>query len=189
MVKVLRARRDRKFKSHGEILYGADYLEDLADLGSDINDRVKNWMALREAKAVLLSILHVNTWEALRGIGIDVSALRDAVRYQCPYTQHEYFWMMPISLFGDVEKYKEKAKETLPDWKVDHAFDFEYTCFATSCESPVDWYFGDVTSLFMGSGYTVGTLYTDGSRNRRRLRVRLSDGNWFMVETWEWFNK
>ena len=176
---VIKARRGKQYKPEiGDILQGEKWFEPIGDIRQDNLD------------AVCLGVLAVNTWYVLEKLGVKVDDFKEAVKYICPYLDHGFFWCMPVALCGGIDKYRYKAREAFGKMYADYAFDTKFINHTGDIgRTPLDWELSDVTRLWMGSGYTVCTLISDGSRSRVRVRVRLDNGDWILVETWEWYNK
>jgi len=175
---VVKARGNQKYKPKiGDILYGEKWFESI----KEVEDKLQ---------AVLLGALAVNTWYVLEKLGVQVEDLKKEIEYTCPYLDHQFYWCMPVALCGDIEKYRANAREAFGKMYADYSFDTSFINHAGGLgENPIKWELSDVTRLWMGSGYTVGTLISDGSRGRQRVSVPLDNGDWIMVETWEWYNK
>jgi hypothetical protein len=42
---------------------------------------------------------------------------------------------------------------------------------------------------FLGHEYTISTLSTDGSNSLVIVKLQLSNGDFIIAKTWEWYNK
>jgi hypothetical protein len=116
--------------------------------------------------------------------------------YQCPFRkkEQEFFGLYPMAILSqDIHKYR------LGDLRNSHydiAFDVEWTksmtCTAYDTktkEKIVAINVDHIAKAYMGHGYTSGTLPYDGSGRIELVKVRLSNGDWLVCATWEWFNK
>jgi len=177
ITKAIKARPYMKYKPKiGDILYGGEYFE-----------RFRN---VPNIQIIMLETLGINTWSVLKTLGVYTSDLQRVVKYACPYLEKEFFWCMPICLGGDVDKYRENAIEVFGSAHSSYVFgtslaqghvDFK--------EKLMEWEPADMTNLFMGSGYTIGTLASDGSREKGYAQVELENGDHLIVRLWKWYNK
>jgi hypothetical protein len=137
-------------------------------------------------KIVHLSLIHPNSWKALRCLRISAAELA-AGRYVCPYTLRTYNGLVPYSVVTvDPEKYRKAIELVCGRDPV--VLDFEY--LATLSDN---FYAGghvtDVQRLLLGSGYTEGTRMSDGDCRLKKGAVLLTNGDHLQVHFWEWYNK
>ncbi len=134
--------------------------------------------------------LDPNTWAVVAKLGINVESFKESITYICPYLDQKFYWCIPYAIVGeDLTSIRKAALKVFGKWQVDYAMDKQFFD-EVSGNTPVEkWRLGSVTELFLGSGYTHGTIISDGDNGRARAKLYVNNITWIMVELWEWYNK
>lgn len=154
---------------------------------------------LEENEVLLLIFLAYFSPNALAKLGcfneISLSQFLRAGSYECPFNSNRqcFFGLYPLAILSkDISKYR------LGDLRGGHydiAWDVEWTK-TMSCAGydkdknkivKID--IDNIATAYLGHGYTEGTLPYDGSGKVKQVKVRLSNGDWLVCATWEWYNK
>lgn len=155
-------------------LMASFYSEKATDYFSNITETPKG-------EELLLSIINPNPWVALKKIGVNVSPIN--MTYKCPYTNYEFYCVVPILIFStDITKYKGKKLFYDEDYLLD--YDFHRKMFNSSMHQP-----SSIQKLLAGSGYTSGTMINDGSASKKFAISEMSNGDKLYLMVWEWYNK
>lgn len=163
----------------GDVLWpGAQYLLSKKHVDDFFSQNVQ------KKDIVPLCWLNLNPIKALKLLKIDDSVFKSS-NYQCPYFETNHHGIVPYALVGDkgkLDTYKDKT-DSWRNWIFD--FDFSSSARGTSlAEGP-----SDILKLALGSGYTIGTLCSDGSGSIIKGLMKLEDGHYLAVFFWEWYNK
>jgi hypothetical protein len=160
---------------------GAEYL-----LGrNEVNDFFKDLKALKKKQIIPLGWVWANPYDALETLGINAEPLKQS-EYTCPYLKTKHYSVVPTCIIGKSLKAYEGRLREHQKWITNFLFIMkERLDYANQTPSDVS----DFTYLMMGSGYTDGTMISDGGPQRVRGMVPLSDGNYLIVFFWEWINK
>jgi hypothetical protein len=166
---------------HGDLLFSEDYAIDYLDPEKDFKQKIlrlnflsgDTWMALVRAK--IMSDKYVREFLEL-----------EEMKYECPYMNYDptfYYWWMPICILTDnIEKYRYQPEGK--DYRLDLTIDESFMKDKNSVFK-----LGIMSNLKNGHGYDFGRLTTDGEAQKIRIKVRLSNGDILVVQTFEWFNK
>jgi hypothetical protein len=111
---------------------------------------------------------------------------------ECPYTKQNYYCLLPYALLSnDLTSYREYVKG---NWQWQDIFiNAAKDAMKQFQEEPSapDGYFGlgDIETLLLGSGYDVGRINSDGSREWKWCTLRLDNGDAILCAVLVWFNK
>lgn len=158
--------------SYGDILYCSDYVYDMYD----------------EDKFSHLQCLPLQRFSefpkgSLDYLQIDSSELFELSRYECPWTGNKYYWMMPIALLAkDVNLYRFGRKGAYEDFLFD-------STFMIKPFNDKDYWITDSLRAFIGHGYTVNTLPSDGDKSLKLCVLKLSTGDFLVATCFLWYNK
>lgn len=134
-----------------------------------------------------------NPFTVLDRIGVDGKFLSDTMQYRCPFDRgNVYYWFVPVFILcqNGVNAYRQYGFE---EKIFDFAFDTDWT---KRNYDEYDWD-GDLIKVSPGSiicsmhghGFTMGTIPSDGSKERRMVKVELTNGDFIAGYIWVWFNK
>lgn len=154
---------------------------------------------LDENQILLLVHFAYFTPNALITLGfspVSVETFLDDGVYTCPFRrkkEQEFFGMYPLAILSkDISKYRVG---NLKNNAYDMAFDNDWTKGMSAIDYdkdgnklvkiPVD----NIAEVYLGHGYTEGNIPYDGSGSRKQVKVKLSNGDWLVCLTWEWYNK
>lgn len=171
-----------------------EYSHPYGDLMCEANDIMRKFElekeGLEESTPLLLSYFDPNTWAAVFKIqALDQTALKqlfDICQYTCPYTRQVYTSLVPLVLWtNNPDQYFQGQEHA---WYRDMACDGEWTRNQYSAVLEK----GELTriqKLLLGSGYTNGTLMSDGSNSVEQVVIDLSNGDKLVCAVWIWHNK
>jgi len=131
----------------------------------------------------LIFNMHYNPFVTLRRLGLQI---QDAfVRYNCPFnTNNTYYGIVPIGI--ETKKTKLYRQEEFSDNSYDYVFDLNFQAkYIHQYLREVD----DITSCFLGHGYDDSRLPFDGSIKIVNVKLELSNGDFIIAKTFEWYNK
>ena len=173
-------KQDKPFQpEHADILYGDHYLT---------RGSLKDLVA--ERQMVPLGVFYPNTFSALTMLGIDANELTKDVEYECPYTNSNYYWIVPIAILtDDGDALRKQIEENSPNlkrmpWRLDLAFDWSWWQ-GKDKEFEVD----KIAAALLGPGYTSCTMINDGHGSIRYGCIALDNGDHLWVAYHEWYNK
>lgn len=165
----------------GDYMFGEEYL------------MAKPVKLLQKCNMVALTHFALNPFNALENMGVDTGTLlkfmRDVTYHSDPFAPHRAaFGVVPeVLLTQDVEVYDLKTvtyKEMLKDTDWNRKFSYEDYAKGDDVSRPQQW-----ARALMGSGYTEGTLPSDGHGQIEYGYVGLSNGDALRCYVWEWYNK
>lgn len=137
-----------------------------------------------------LSYLNVNVVKAAQKLGLDTLRL---AMYECPYTDREYYWAIPMTMLTVKDSFLYKLySKLLPDWTRNMALDREWNTeqFGVKYFEKDGGNIGDVSTALMGPGYTNGTSIMDGGGSIKYALAHLdTPGDFFIFATHIWCNK
>ena len=188
MVEILK--RDvpvAKEDSNGDFLFGGEYIYDMAS--SD----------LEENEILLLCHIALYAPTALIKLGCfsstSINKFIDKIVYADPFTSNglNFLGLYPLAILSkDIKKYRI---EGFIGSYYDLAWDTKWTK-AWGCSKydkdgnkvtaiPLD----QISQAYLGHGYTDYTSPSDGSNSIVQVKVKLSNEDWLVCATWEWYNK
>jgi len=185
MVKILKRDGPLEHDDIGDFLFGRDYIVQLND--KDLEDN----------EILLLINFTYYCPKALEKIGCfgldNIQEFIEDGSYECPFVDGVTFnGVYPLAILSkDVAKYRE-SRFTGPYF--DMAFDTEWTKSMTCAEYKdekkiIKIPMGNIATTYLGHGYTIGTLPSDGHGRIIYIKVPLSNGDWLVCATWIWYNK
>ena len=176
-IKVIHADKPYKPKN-GDLVCGFD------------NEEVEKYLQdpgnnLPEGQVLPLCLIHPNTWQAVKLLDIDAKPI--CCRYECPYTNYEFYSIVPAVLVStDLNAKWGKIVQKVARWTPDYVLDHEYHR-ETYKERVFD--LNEIGKFLIGPGYTHGTHITDGSGSIINAIVNLDNGDFLYVYLLEWYNK
>ena len=171
MVKIVR--QDQKFNPEiGDLVYDHDNIIcGFTDLGNPT------------PIFGLLNFLSSNPFMNLQKMGVSLEYLRDT-KYGCIFNPpNTYFGIVPRAIRTNCSgPYRVNfLKNKQYDW----IFDTEWqNSFRDSILKD-----NSIVNSFLGTGYNYGTLPSDGSIEKVLVDIELSNGDYIIASTFEWFNK
>jgi len=171
-MKILKAKNPYKHE-YGDILYGNEYIEMI------------NMEELRKKKY----IYHTSPNQLDSKIRYKFKAL---FQYECPFIKgNRYYWFSPVFICTDIPNEIDLMHQFMEDynggWKSNKLKQIEQ--FDKYGEYPDKVYTLENEYLYMGHGYTYGTLPSDGSRDTDIVMIHISNGDIIVGKTWVWYNK
>ena len=170
----------------GDILYGEEYFEEFKKEDLEGVDIIP-----------LRSMNLLSPWKALRQFHVDPSPFQAHVEYSCPLLNQHYYWAVPsYILTKDMAQY---LKDTQHGKLYDYDWDWLRKMGREGSEKyPLDQdqqfekhilFMSRATNLLLGTGFTEGTLPTDGHGRIHEAKVNLDNGDVIVVNLWFWYNK
>ena len=153
-----------------------------------------DWEEFREKNPMPICYYggHINPWEALKGLRIDVSDLKTMAQNYCPASDMTYTGFVPLAVLTDDSKRKYFDFMARPPYMVDMLNDGEWNrqgWFSFDKPRNVDHIVSSVDCAIMGSGYTSHFLPSDGSPGREFVAIGLDNGDKIICAAWKWFSK
>jgi len=169
---------------YGDLLYGGDYIVPLEN-----ND-------LKDNDLLPIEMWGYNVWKNLVLMGYykhRMFDLRKILKYDCPFSddseKRTYYYAYPVAIIAkDIQKYRTEAySDSLYDmfWDAEWTKDFIFKNEESECQLKCS----NVGTAFMGHGYNIGCLPTDGSSSKSQAKILLSNGDHLGIITWIWHNK
>ena len=139
-----------------------------------------------------LTSIAYNPWKSLERLGVNATAFKDSVVYECPFTGYKHFWAVPLYLFtkGDVEEWLKTAKSR--GAYIPYTDMYKDKGWMRKFNAPVGdrgFNFTRVQRSLLGPGFTSGTLPSDGDGYLYDAFLRLSNDDLLGCKVWIWFNK
>lgn len=160
----------------GDFLFGPEFIH--------------SYITKEETKAkdfLLFPLIFMNYWHpfsTLKKLGIDASELRTSCKYQCPFRHNTTFYgVFPFAIKTNDSKIYRQNDFALEAF--DYAFDLEWQQRCIDQLMSVDQF----SRAFMGHGFTDGTLPFDGGNSIVNVKLQLTNGDFILAHTWEWYNK
>jgi len=192
LAKVIPAPAGKMLKPEiGDVLCGGEYLVpfEFSDIGKMDSIALCNFPRLN------------NPWRALTKMRVDCQCLLDSTKYDCPYTNKQYWWIVPVVLITNHFEqflagtwYQTMFQNMLDDWvdnaremQNDHLYDVKRMIVSENGDEVFKHH--RFLPMFIGSGYTDCTLASDGHGEIKEARVFLDNGDFLVVKYWEWYNK
>jgi len=170
----------------GEILYGEDYFEEFTK--DDLKE--KDILPLCYMNAI-------NPWKVLQIFSVDPYPFQSQVSYHCPLLNQEYYWAVPsYILTNDLAQYLKGTRHAQlfqNDWDYLREIGREHYKKDSSGNADLHrdhlMFLSRATDLLLGSGFTEGTLPSDGSGEIKEAKINLNNGDFIVANLWFWFNK
>lgn len=176
----------------GTILYGSEYVNILGNAQSFFED-------LPQDNVISLGYISQRPFVALGGEDrgypedfvpkIDQESLQSfkgAIQYTCPYMESDFFWTVPLAIITSTpEDYMNPKSVWYPmatdlEWTLDNNVVFDE-------EGELELH--RIQKIMMGTGYTFGTIVSDGHGRAVDTYVHLSNGDFLLCKSWVWYNK
>jgi len=169
-MKILKSKKS--YKHHiGDILFGKEYLENV------------NLKDLKKKKYVY-------------GISIRRSEFKKELKkhfeYQCPFIDgNRYLWFLPSYVFTDTPNENDFSHHFQKDPKSAKIYGYKKDRIEEIEEFDEHEQYNNFggENLYMGHGYTFGTLPSDGGNGKDVAMIRLDNGDILVGQLWVWFNK
>jgi hypothetical protein len=124
-----------------------------------------------------------NPFKALKLFNVHATELEKQSKYECPFIQgNHYFGLLPLAI--NCSNIKTYRINDFASSSFDYLFDTEWQ---QKFRHPLE--IDPIPQSFLGHGYTSGTLPSDGSNSLVNIKVQLSNGDFIIAKTWEWYNK
>jgi hypothetical protein len=169
------------------------YEHDYGDLIGDYAQYIREFSKddLKDLNILNLSYFSPNTWKAVLNNPVfdnDVfQKIKKLTTYDCPYTNNHYTSLIPISIWSkNVEKYFSTENF---HWFKEMACDKDWNLKDIELSSFEQVELSDIHKLLLGSGYTSGTLMSDGSNSIVPVLIDLDNGDLMYAATFVWHNK
>ena len=133
-----------------------------------------------------------HSWNALKILGIDAERFQKVITYECPWTQNQFWWYLPMYLFTDeLEMWLDRCDPyRVTSWTRDIILDVEHMQHHYSFHDTENSFeTGNVDEALLGHGYTEGTMPNDGHGSLYDATLTLSNGDYIGGKVWVWFNK
>jgi hypothetical protein len=124
-------------------------------------------------------------FSTLERMGINSKKLLDS-NYPCPFKKGNYYYgIVPIGLITNDPKPYRQAE--FSNERYDWIFDFEWHTrfFLLDIDNKPN----SIMTSFLGHGFNSGILPCDGSNNIVNVLIELSNGEFIIAKTFEWYNK
>jgi hypothetical protein len=113
----------------------------------------------------------------------------DSSRYICPYTSYEHYGIVPVAILTDApDKYINAARVNLREMLGDKEWNAP-DCDITDTDDLQKTYLSQIDNIILGTGYTCGTIISDGTSSTEPLVLELSNGDHVLCFAKVWYNK
>jgi hypothetical protein len=125
----------------------------------------------------------MNPFITIKRIGIQTDMF-NKTKYFCPFSANNFYGIVPIGVeTKNSQPYRLKGFDrTDSDW----VFDLEWQ--QKNVKSLLEGS-DSIIAAFLGPGYTEFCLPYDGSNSVVNVRIELSNGDFIIAKTFEWYNK
>jgi len=160
----------------GDFLFGSEFIHSYL---------TKKEIAANDFFVIPLMFMNFyHPFTTLKRLSIDASELRQNCTYRCPFRHHTSFYgLLPIAIkTNDVAKYRQNGFENAA---FNSIFDLEWQ------KNRIDQILSSnqISKAFLGHGFTDGTLPFDGDNAIVNVKLQLSNNDFILALTWEWYNK
>lgn len=130
---------------------------------------------------IFMSFYHPFT--TLKKFNIDAEELHQCCKYDCPFREQIIFYgLLPIAIkTDDSTKYRHNGFENTYNSVFDLKWQKNYVDQILSVDQ--------ISKSFLGHGFTDGTLPFDGNNSIVNVKLQLSNNDFIIAHTWEWYNK
>jgi hypothetical protein len=133
-----------------------------------------------------LVAINQNPWESLLSLGVQYLPFKDAVEYECPYTQYKNYWAVPVLIFTEkldfwLNRYKIKRPQLYSD--------IERVKQMYPLNTKHGFPFTKIHRALLGTGYSSYNIIEDGYGHIHDAVVSLDNGDYLGVKVWVWFSK
>jgi len=180
-IEIIKKDKPKKTKRNsynldGDILYGGEYLTLIeGDSTEKLKRNVDKFVG--DKKWIVPYMPIGDPWTNLYNAGVvNARQIRDSMIYECPFNEGDrYYWAIPVVLCAsNPDDYHQ-----IPNENSLFGREFPYTRIKCAHDN----------SHYLGHGYTDGTLPMDGHGETRLAKTNLSNGDFLLMVTWEWYNK
>lgn len=153
----------------------------------DKHDIIASYIDVKSITHVLPLMIpqSFDPFAALERMGINTQKLRSS-RYSCPFKKgNSFYGIVPVAIITKSSKPYRSAEFSHNSF--DWLFDLEWHAkfFLLDVYSPPN----SILSSFIGHGYNSGILPCDGSNNIVNVSIELSNADYIIAKTFEWYNK
>jgi len=164
----------------GDVLYGEEFLSKIEIYTVELfKTSFENPASNR---LIQPSMPFTGGFSGLSALSIDAAVLQEQVRYNCPWTDNQYYWMYPLGVVSDDEERYGIDREKTP-----------WLCRTINQQDDMDnidpSHLNTIVKTMLGHGYTVGTRPSDGHGEVVLGTIPLDNGDELLVACWVWFNK
>lgn len=126
-----------------------------------------------------------NPFNFLKHLDVNATPLLKSI-YHCPFIEgNKYYGILPIGIRTEDSSQYRKGKFANPifNYHFDTKFSSDvYITFLLESNNPM-------VRAYLGHGYTIGTLPSDGDIKEIAASIKLSNDDLLIVKTFEWYNK
>jgi len=126
----------------------------------------------------------MNPFVTIKHIGIQTDMF-NKTKYCCPFSSNNYYGIVPIGI--ETKNSQPYRHEGLERQDCDWVFDLEWQ--QKNVKSLLEDYNDPIIFAFLGHGFTDYCLPYDGSNKIVNVKIELSNGDFIIAKTFEWYNK
>ncbi len=160
---------------------------EIGDFIFDNENLIHSYFKLDDDKPLMFPLVfygHFNPFLTLRRLDVrDQDLLIKSSKYECPFlNENIYYGLLPVAIqSNDSSVYRAGP---FAHAQYDYVFDLEWQ--KKYRQSFIE---NEILTSFMGSGYTDAFLPSDGSHKIVTVKIELSNGDFIVAKTFEWYNK
>lgn len=142
---------------------------------------------IKESSFLAIPLVFLNGYQPffnLEKFCIDIKELKQKCMYECPFRKNTTFYgLVPFALkTNDAKQYRQNdLTHSFYDFVFDTKWQKNFLKQIISASQ--------ICQSFLGHGYTNCTLPTDGSNKIVNVKLQLSNDDFILAHTWEWYNK
>ena len=159
------------------------FLPEIGDFIFDTENLIHSYLS-NEGFGIfpLLFLGNFDPFVSLRRMEIYDNDLFQKSCYNCPFlNSNKFYGIVPVAIQTNDSSVYRVGPFARSNY--DYVFDLDWQkhCLLDNDDS--------VVLAFLGSGYTEGTFPSDGSNKIINVRIELSNGDFIVAKTFEWYNK
>lgn len=160
---------------------------EIGDFIFDNGRLIHSYFEFDDVKSLMFPLTfygHFDPFHTLRRLDVrDQDLLVQSAKYECPFLNGNiYYGLLPVAIQTNDSSVYRVGPFARSEY--DYVFDLEWQ--KKYRQSFVE---NEILTSFMGSGYTNDFLPSDGSHKIVTVKIELSNNDFIVAKTFEWYNK
>jgi len=160
---------------------------DIGIFSYDRHNLIASYVDIESIKQVLPLMIppSCDPFAVLKRMNINPQKLLES-EYTCPFKKgNSFYGIVPTGILTDnPQPYRqEEFSHKSFDWMFDLEWHARFVVLDIHNSS------NSILTSFLGHGYNTGILPCDGSNNIVNVTIELSNGDYILAKTFEWYNK